>query len=122
MDVIASTSFATQTNANSDQSSENVFVKHGKGVFHLPPLRGAALFFLPRPLLTLLGIRTFGPEVHFNYFEKLTREIVRQRKSDAAKRANDLLQLMIDAEVEESVVSSDAFDTLTVSADHQGRS
>ena len=118
MDVIALTSFATDTNTNGDRSTENSFLKHGLGLFQVNPLRAFCIFFCPQPVLNLLGIRTFASEEHFHFFVNLTREISRQRKlAKGATKKSDLLQLMIDAEVDENTLNSGNFHTLAATVD-----
>ena len=100
IDVIASTSFATDTNANDDRSGENVFVKNGKEFFDFSMFRILAIILLPKTLLKLLNIRTANNPRVLDFFINLAKEIVRQRKTKKSKH-NDLVQLMMDAYVDE---------------------
>lgn len=95
IDIIASTGFATETNANDDRAKESPFVKNGLNLFNFNPLKIASILALPRPILDFLGFTVPFPEDSINFFINLTRQIVLERKKNNVKR-NDLIQLMID--------------------------
>ena len=112
IDVIASTSFATETNANDDRSEENVFVKNGKELFTGSTFRLLAVFLFPTFLLKLLNIQTATDQKSFEFFVNLAKEIVRQRKIQKSKR-NDLVQLMMDAYVDEKDLNNTDYQHLS---------
>jgi len=117
IDVVAITNFATETNANGNRTGEDSFIKHGLNMFRINPLRMASIFLFPRPVNDFLNIKTLPNPTSFEFFQKLVREIVRQRKLSKASHKNDLVQLMIDAEVDENNLSNTDFDNLTASID-----
>ena len=116
IDVIASTSFATETNANDDRSGKNAFVENGKKLFEIPIFRAIAIFLFPPKLLKMLNILLLADPDAFEFFVNLTQEIVRQRKTQQFKR-NDLVQLMMDAFVDEKVLEKTDFEQLSASLD-----
>ena len=115
IDVIASTSFATETNANDDK--ENPFVVNGRALFDINPLRGAATFLLPSTLLKLLGIDTFFPPKVFQFFIDVSRHIVSQRKSGQTGKRNDLVQLLMDASIEQKELDQMNYNNMIVDYD-----
>ena len=117
IDLVAITNFATETNSNGDRAEADPFLKHGLNLFRTTPFRLAAILLFPRPVLDSLNIKTLGNPASFEFFHQLTREIIRQRKSSKASPKNDLVQLMIDAEVDENNLSSIDFDNLTATID-----
>lgn len=114
MDVIASTSFATETIDYDEKNSGNVFVENGKRLLEISMFRILAIVLLPVPILKLLGIRTFNNPKSFEFFVKLSKEIVRQRKTQKFHR-NDLMQLMIDAYADENQLNNKDFQHLSSS-------
>ncbi|XP_075677184.1 cytochrome P450 3A41-like [Dermatophagoides pteronyssinus] len=114
MDVIASAGFSTQMNENLGE--DDLFFKSGIGLFRSTFMRMLAVLTFPKFLLNLLNIRfLFSPE-SFEYFCNLTREIIRQRKTMKQKPV-DLLQLMLEAEVDEKVIDDNNFDNLEATDD-----
>lgn len=123
IDVIASTSFACETDAiaclvDKDRESGNVLVSNCRQLFVIPPLRLGAVLVLPKFLLKLLGIDCFLPAKPFQYLINLTRHIVQERKaagaaapanttSGIAAKRTDFLQLLIDSKVDEDKLQSD---------------
>src|SRR5699024_10359564 len=87
--------------------------------FHLSVGRILGLIFLPRFLLNLLDIRTFLDPESFNFFIDLTKHIVKDRKENPEKFVgrNDLVQLLLDASVEEKEIAAKNYENLTVDAD-----
>lgn len=112
IDVIASTSFATETNANDDPNSP--FVTNGYRLFDISPLRGAATFLLNKRILKLLRIETFFPPEPFQFFIDLTRHIVSSRQSGATAARHDLVQLLKDASVYQEDLDTMNYEKMTV--------
>ena len=120
IDVIASTSFATETNANDDRSKKNPFVHHGLNIFNFNPLKVASILILPRRILDLLGLRHFFRQDSFEFFVSLTRNVIEQRKN-AKVKPNDLVQLMIDSFAYEDDLKEVSYDKLTASIENDGK-
>ncbi|KAH9405750.1 Cytochrome P450 3A4, partial [Tyrophagus putrescentiae] len=110
IDVIASTSFGTETNANG--MLKTVFIACFLKVF----FRATIAFTFPRWMLNILGIRTFFDEAPLEFFGNLTREMLKQRKESKVKR-NDFIQLLLDSEVDEQQINSVNYDKLTIDND-----
>lgn len=117
IDVICRAAFATKTNANKEKKNAKngkmttnaALVENGKRFFNLNPLKIITILALPRPVLDLLNIRQPFRDDTFDYFVDFARAVVRARKEEmvakvedgSAKRA-DLVQLLMDATVEEN--------------------
>lgn len=101
IDVIAATSFATETNCNAEK--ENIFKQNGLHVATGSVPRFLAQMIFPRSVNRLFGNTVPVSPGPFNFFIDLSREIVRQRKAvsvnqkQQANKRNDLVQLLIDA-------------------------
>lgn len=124
IDVIAATSFATDTNCNAD--GESVFKRNGLQLATGNIWRFLAQMVLPRAVNRWAGNSVaINPEA-FNFFVNLSREIVRQRKAevegktgkskDKSKKRTDLVQLLMDAFAYESEGEQD-FEKLTAMGD-----
>ncbi|XP_017461547.1 PREDICTED: cytochrome P450 3A4-like, partial [Rhagoletis zephyria] len=116
IDVICRAAFAAETNANKEKKSAKngkmttnaALVENGKRFFNLNPLKIVTILALPRPVLDLLNIRQPFKDDTFDYFVDFAQAVVRARKEElvakvedgSAKRA-DLVQLLMDATVEE---------------------
>ena len=112
IDVIASTSFATDTNSNDDRSGENVFVKNGKDFFDFNMIRILSVALFPKFVTKFLNIQSeFSPKA-LDFFTNLAKEIVRQRKTTKLRR-NDLVQLMMDAYVDEKELNNTDYQHLS---------
>ena len=114
IDVIASTSFATETNANDDRNEKNIFVENSKKMLEISNFRSMAIFLFPKSLLRLLNILTLFNPVAFEFMVNITKEIVRQRREQKSTR-NDLVQLMMDASVDEKELNRVDFEKLSAS-------
>ncbi|KAJ6223022.1 hypothetical protein RDWZM_001567 [Blomia tropicalis] len=117
IDVIASTSFATETNANGDLSSDNIFVEHGTELMDFKAWRILAFFALPIKVNRWLDNSLGFSDWRFNFFVNLSRTIIHQRKNGKNKR-NDLIQLLMDSFVYENQLKGNNYESLTASADH----
>ena len=98
IDVIAATSFATETNCNAEK--ENIFKRNGLHVATGSVPRFLAQMIFPRSVNRLFGNTVPVSPGPFNFFIDLSREIVRQRKASLNTKQvkrNDLVQLLIDA-------------------------
>jgi len=116
IDVIASTSFATETNANDDRTDQDrdPLVINAKKMFEFNPARMIALFTLPKFVLDLFGITSFFEPKPLDFFVDLSKHILKARKSQiqTVKNRTDLVQLMLDASVDESELDNDDYDKL----------
>ena len=115
IDVIASSAFATETNANGDRAKQNPFVHHGLNLFNSNPVKVMTVQTMPRRLLTAMGITSFFPDDSLQFFVDLTSKIVEQRMANPLKKRNDLIQLMVDSFTYEEDLKSNNYDTLTAS-------
>ena len=99
IDVISSTVFAKEINANQNPKSE--FVQIAKNMFNFNPIRMWATVMFPTWLLKMLNIDSIFPPKPFNFLINWTRNIVEKRKSGQSEKRNDLLQLLVDACVDQ---------------------
>ena len=111
--------FATETNANDDRSTENQFVTMAKNLVAISKLKVVAMLVLPNFLLHWLAIDNFLSDEPFNYLTQVVSHILDQRRAVAAntareKKAVDLLQLMLDAQVDEAELNTVNYDRLTI--------
>ena len=114
IDVIASTSFAVDT--NSDQSEEmSPFVKHALEIFDISPLRILPLLMFPLWLNNLLGIKIAANYKSAIFFIELVYQVIKQRKANPNFRRNDLVQLLLDAKVDLNEVRETSYDKLSAS-------
>lgn len=124
IDVIASTSFATETNANGTDSHGNSFVRNGLALFRMNPLKILSFLLMPRWVNDLFGVRIQFPDPPFRFFEKLAREIVKQRKealnskTQQSSSKNDFVQLLMNASVGEGELKDGDYSKLTANADN----
>lgn len=100
-DVIATTTFSTETHTNDDRSKENLLLVKGENFFDVKFLRFLLLFTMPRAFNKLICNETGCDARVVDFFIDLSKEIINQRKKQqnglksSAKR-NDLVQLMLD--------------------------
>ncbi|KAH9394167.1 Cytochrome P450 3A4 [Tyrophagus putrescentiae] len=117
IDVIASTSFATQTDANGDRAGvESPFIANGQKVFLFHPLRILGLTFIPAPIRRLFGFTLNLDPAPFRFFVDLSRAVIAQRRANpnlSTKRHVDLVQLLIDSKVADSELGDKNYDKLT---------
>lgn len=116
IDVIASTAFATETNANDDRIEPNAFVENGTKLFDLSWKAGLSIL-LPRWLVRWLGIRTPFDETLIDFFISLCRRIVQERKArpNESRKRCDLVQMLIDASVAENELKNRDYGSLEAS-------
>lgn len=119
--MIASTSFATETNCNEEVrvGKKSPFVDFGQKFFWVNPARALAIIFSPEWVLNLLGVKTFLDPTALQWFIDLSKEMVSKRVKSGQKRA-DLIQLLLDAKVEESELKKVDYEQLTADADVRG--
>ena len=119
IDVIGSTSFALNLKTNRDLNEKNPFVEHGTKLADFSNLRIIAFFFLPSKINKWLKNSIGMNEESFDFFVKLSREVIKQRKEGGTKvKRNDLVQLLIDSFVFEEDLHKSNDGKLTASADH----
>ncbi|KAH9387714.1 hypothetical protein TYRP_008908 [Tyrophagus putrescentiae] len=113
-DVISSTSFANETDANEDPN--NPFVANGRAFFAGSILRPILIILLPDFLLRLIGLNSFFPREPFEFFINMAKHIVQQRKEEekGGTRKNDLVQLLIDARVDQKALEEMNYQKMTV--------
>lgn len=123
IDVIAATSFATDTNANGSSRTENAVVKHGLAFFDISPYRALFFFTMPKWINSFVGVNHFFNPDSFDFATRLMKEIIRQRKSQNSDgntkvKYNDLVQLLMDAYVYENELDNSNFDNLAASMEN----
>lgn len=96
IDVIASTTFATETDANNTEGKDSLFVNMATTFFNVNPIKGAIITGMPRWINNLLGMGHPFPQENFDFFYNLTKEILRTRRESDIKH-NDLVQLLLNA-------------------------
>lgn len=143
--VIALTSFATETDANGARSQANAFVQNGLRFFRFNPVRLAAVYALPKWILQWFGIKTIFADDTLEFFVNLSKSVIKTRrrkqeeqqklkeeevegenaslealsqKQSQQNKRSDLLQLLMDAFVTEGQLKSMANERLTVTMDN----
>ena len=116
IDVISTTAFASNTNANDSRDRENPVVNSGLRLFEGSPFRILSFLSFPRWFNNLVGIKYPFEANSFEYLTGMIREIIRQRKQSNVRR-EDFVQLLMDTFVYENELDS-GFDKLTASADN----
>ncbi|KAH9394069.1 Cytochrome P450 3A4 [Tyrophagus putrescentiae] len=107
IDVIATTSFATETSANDDRSEKSPFVYHGMNFFRSSLFKLVFMFTMPKAVNHFFNLRLMFPADSFNYFRNLTQTIVEQRK------------LLIDSYVYEDELKGGGYDKLTATMEEE---
>lgn len=127
IDIIGTTSFAVQTNANDDRSKRNAFVDNGLGLFKTNPLKVLSMLIMPKCFNNFFNLRIVFPEKNFNFFRDLAKTVIRERKEgnkNQTKR-NDLVQLLVDSYVYESDLKEEnenrAYEKLAASMEVEGQ-
>lgn len=122
IDVIASTSFATETNCNEEvrAGKKSPFVHYGQKFFWVNPARALGIIFSPEWILNLLNVNSFLDPTALQWLIDLSKEIVSKRVRGGQKRA-DLVQLLLDAKVEEAELKKVDYEQLTADADVKGK-
>ncbi len=90
-----------------------------KNLVAISRLKVVAMLVLPNFLLHWLAIDNFLSDEPFNYLTQVVSHILDQRRAAAAntareKKAVDLLQLMLDAQVDEAELNTVNYDGLTI--------
>ena len=109
----ASTGFALETDTNKDK--ESAFVINGQKLFDINPIRAISVFMLPKRILKFIGIEHFFSPKIFQFFIDLTRHVVAERKSGQTNKRNDLVQLMMDASVDQKDLDAMNYEKMIVS-------
>lgn len=121
VDIIASTSFATDVNVT-DRSSNNPFLYNAVRLFDFKVWRFVSLFFMPDAFNRFIGNSIGLSDKRFNFFRDLSRAILKQRKEEAKglskKNRTDIVQLMIDAFVYEDSLKDTNYQKLTASEEN----
>ena len=97
--------------------ADSPFVTNGRKLFEIKALRAMAGFLAPTWLLKLVGIETIFPKENFDFFVALSRRMLDQRLEEIKQgkpRRSDLLQMLIDAAVDESELTADNYNKMTV--------
>lgn len=117
VDIIAITTFATETNANNCDDRGNIFVQRAMNLlkFNIPRL--FALLLLPKPIIRAVGLGHAFNQESFEFFEKLSRQIVHKRKESGDESRKDLVQLMLNASIREEDGQTTGYEQLTATMD-----
>lgn len=102
MDVIAKAAFATKIDSNLDSS--NVFLRNATEFFNLKAHRYFAAFLLPQCILKFVLKSQFKESTN-QFFIGISRHIIQTRREKNI-RHNDLIQLLMDAKLEEADVTN----------------
>lgn len=120
VDVIASTSFATDTNTNGDRSGSNVFLENSIGLLDFKAWILLSFFAMPKRFNRLVGAELGFNMKPFQFFVDLSKAIIRQRQTekDNKIKRTDLVQLMLDAFIYEDELQEKNYDKLTATGDN----
>ncbi len=128
IDVIASTSFATETKSGRTKGSSppkpSPFVENAIKLFNIRnPLPVLSFLAMPRWFNDLIGVKLPIDPKSFEFFVDLTTEVLKQRKSGgSAGRKGDLVQLLIESYAYDAEIADDGnYDQLTASGGFEGR-
>ncbi|XP_052777151.1 cytochrome P450 3A29-like isoform X2 [Mya arenaria] len=104
MDVIASNAFGIVTNAF--KNPDDPFIWHAKKIFSTPVFNPILLciFLFPRimiPITNLFKYSAYYPQDSMDFFRDVSAKIIEQRKQDNDTSRVDLLQLMLNAELQD---------------------
>lgn len=119
INVISSCAFAAEIDANGEENTNKVHpvVHHGIKAFEVDPLRFFVILLLPVSFDQFLQKHNLGSSVQaFNFFIDLIVEVVKKRKETNLGN-HDLIQLMMDAYVDDSVLKKFDFNKLAASMD-----
>ncbi|XP_067675610.1 cytochrome P450 3A29-like [Haliotis asinina] len=112
MDVICQTAFGIKVDSQTDFN--HPFVVHAQKLFRPSKLAMAASVLsavvpVLEPVFNKLGVGVFPPK-DVAFFEKVTGEMMQQRRNDTTRRqeGTDFLQMMMDASIEEGQDDSNA--------------
>lgn len=98
LDVITCCAFASKTNSIKDPKSP--LISACRELFDMKIWRFIPAFVFPEWLNRLLNIKSFVSEDSNQFIIKLLKQIIEKRRQNREKN-NDLLQLLIDAKVED---------------------
>ena len=119
IDVIASTSFATETNANDDRNSANSLLEKAEATFQFGKLKIIYFLLIPRSIRKLIN-NYLVKEWDNQFFIDLVKQVIKQRRETSVKR-NDFVQLLMDARVSENEIASQDLQKLTASEEMNGK-
>lgn len=109
MDVIASTAFGIEV--NSQKTPNNPLVKHARSIFRTDFLRSLfVLFLIVRPSWLLYPLTLFIPspfKKSIQFLEDFCEKVVQDRKQHKSKSREDLLQLMLSAQLETEILDAE---------------
>lgn len=118
--LVATTTFATEIETNTASGKTNQLVTNALDLFNLNPFRAICFLGGKRWFNDLVGIHMGFTERAFDYFAKLTKSILKQRRESRGKRG-DLVQLLMDAYVYENDLKNASYENLTANTEQEGR-
>ena len=116
IDVIATTSFAMDTDSNGATEKENPFLFHGLSLFKPNLLKLLTVQVIPTFLQKFLNIRGTNDPVHLNFFINTMKTIIDERKRKGIRR-NDLTQSLIDAKQSDDDLKNVKWNDLTATGE-----
>ena len=112
IDVIASTSFGTDTDTNGDRKKLNPFLHYGNRLIRESnPLRLLALLTMPVPVLKFLNITHNLPQDSFEFFLNVSKTMVK-RGGDR----EDLVKILKEANIAESELKNLNYNKLSANS------
>ena len=112
IDVIASTSFGTHTDSNSDRTKFNPFLHHGTRLFRDVKFGNMLLLLtMPRKILELLNINHVFPEDSFKFFIDVSKTM-----TERASGREDLVKLLKEANISEEDLKNLNYNKLTANS------
>ncbi|CAG2175258.1 unnamed protein product [Oppiella nova] len=108
MDVISTCAFATKTNSYKDPNSP--FIKNAHKSLNPKSYRLVLSIMLPKFVMKLINMKHAIEETCCEFFFKLTRLIINERKNSNQKY-NDFIDLLLNAEKDKPNEVSDEFDS-----------
>ena len=112
IDVIASTSFGTDTDANGDRTKYNPFLHHAPRLFRDVSLfRLTSQLSLPVQFLKLFNIKHFFPYDSFEFFKKVSRTML-----ERGGAREDFIKILKEASISDEELENMNYDKLTATS------
>lgn len=77
-------------------------------------MRAIIILFSPTWLLKLFQVKSLFPDKPFQFFIEVSEHILKQRKEGISAPRNDLVQLLMDARVDQKDIEQMNYDKMTV--------
>lgn len=119
IDVIATTTFATDVDSNGVDRENVPLTQHCVALFKFNQLKSLVAFMMPAKVNALLGITTLFTQHHFEYLVDFVRAVVRNRAASGCSRS-DLIQLLMNGEIDMKALQGLDYHKLTSSMTADG--